>query len=107
MGSSSGLCDANHPSAGQVNPASTTYAYDALDRLTAVTQPWGEAGGGDAITQYGYDVQDHLASVTDAEGTLTVLMTSSYQESPFCPLLSCSFKPMPSSQGNGDAKRPP
>jgi RHS repeat-associated protein len=63
--------DANHPSAGQTNPATRAYAYDALDRLTSVTEPWGGAGGGNAVTSYGYDVQDHLTSVTDAEGSTT------------------------------------
>ena len=63
--------DANHPSAGKTNPATRVYAYDALDRLTSVTEPWGGAGGGTAVTSYGYDVQDHLTSVTDAEGTTT------------------------------------
>jgi YD repeat-containing protein len=46
------------------------YAYDALNRLTSVTQPWAGAGGGTAVTTYGYDVQDHLTSVTDAEGNV-------------------------------------
>jgi RHS repeat-associated protein len=60
--------DANHPRAS--NPMATqSYAYDALNRLASVTQPW--AGGGTAVTTYGYDVQDHLASVTDAEGNVT------------------------------------
>jgi len=63
--------DANHPSAGKTSPATRVYAYDALERLTSVTEPWGGAGGGVAVTTYGYDVQDHLASVTDAEGTTT------------------------------------
>jgi RHS repeat-associated protein len=52
-------------------PPSTTYAYDTLDRLLTVTQPWAGTGGGDAVTSYGYDVQDHLVSVTDAEGNAT------------------------------------
>ncbi len=44
--------DANHPSNGQQNPASKSYAYDQLDRLTSITQPWGGAGGGTAVTRY-------------------------------------------------------
>jgi len=62
--------DANHPKA--TNPAPTQlYAYDALDRLSSVTQPWTGAGGPAAVTSYSYDVQDHLAAVTDAEGNTT------------------------------------
>lgn len=64
------IWDANHPRA--TSPAPTqTYAYDALNRLTSVTQPWTGAGGGTAVTTYGYDVQDHLTQVTDAEGNVT------------------------------------
>ena len=48
-------------------PATATYDYDALDRLTSVTRPWAGAGGGSSVTSYQYDVQDHLTSVTDAE----------------------------------------
>jgi len=60
--------DANHPKA--TNPIPTQlYAYDALNRLTSVAQPW--AGGGTAVTSYAYDVQDHLTAVTDAEGNTT------------------------------------
>jgi len=39
----------------------TTYAYDALNRLTNVTQPGG------LLTIYDYDLHGNLASVTDAE----------------------------------------
>ena len=63
--------DANHPSAGQVNPASSEYIYDELDRLSEVHQPWGGAGGGEVVVGYGYDVQDHLTQVTDGEGGVT------------------------------------
>jgi YD repeat-containing protein len=63
--------DANHPSAGQTAPASTEYAYDELDRLITVTQPFGGAGGGDVVTTYDYDVQDHLTEVIDGEGNVT------------------------------------
>ncbi len=65
------IWDANHDSAGKTNPASTEYAYDALDRIETVSQPWTGTGGGNAVTTYGYDVQDHLVSVTDAEGNQT------------------------------------
>jgi RHS repeat-associated protein len=62
--------DASHPK--DTNPTPThTYAYDALNRLSSVTQPWAGTGGGTAVTTYGYDVQDHLDQVTDAEGNAT------------------------------------
>lgn len=64
------IWDANHPKAS--NPPTQVYAYDELDRLTSLTQPWTGAGGGTAVTSYGYDVQDHLTSVTDAEGNITL-----------------------------------
>jgi RHS repeat-associated protein len=65
------MWDANHPSANQSNPATRTYTYDALNRLTSVSQPWSGSGGGTAVTGYGYDVQDNLIQVTDANGTVT------------------------------------
>ncbi len=64
------LWDPNHPSAGQTALATMVYAYDALDRLATVTQPFGSTMTNSATT-YGYDVQDHLTSVIDAEGTIT------------------------------------
>ncbi|MEM9291576.1 MAG: RHS repeat-associated core domain-containing protein [Acidobacteriota bacterium] len=63
-------------SAAGSGPPTTEYTYDDLDRLTAVTQPWGGAGSGFSTTRYTYDVQDHLASVTDAEGNVTTYTTS-------------------------------
>jgi len=63
--------DANHPSLGKTATPTTTYAYDALDRLATVTRPWAGAGGGTSVTGYGYDAQDHLTSVTDGEGSET------------------------------------
>src|SRR5829696_835425 len=62
--------DANHPRAANPNPTQL-YAYDSLNRLSAVTQPWTGTGGGTAVTSYLYDLQDHLARVTDAEGNAT------------------------------------
>jgi len=59
------------PDTGTELPETSFYQYDALDRLTSVSQPWGGAGGGFAVTGYGYDVQDHLTQVTDAEGNGT------------------------------------
>ncbi len=67
--------DANHPVA--TNPVPTqAYAYDELNRLTSVAQPWAGAGGGTAITQYEYDVQDHLTRITDANANVTTATTS-------------------------------
>ena len=65
------IWDANHPSEDRSQPATQTYGYDALDRLTSTSQPWTGAEGGQAITRYQYDVQDHLVRVTDAEGNVT------------------------------------
>ncbi|MGB6641971.1 MAG: RHS repeat-associated core domain-containing protein [Thermoanaerobaculia bacterium] len=63
--------DANHPSGNQTAPATQSYGYDELDRLTTLAQPWTGEGGGEAETRYAYDVQDHLIRVTDAEGNVT------------------------------------
>jgi YD repeat-containing protein len=62
-------------------------AYDQLDRLQSVTQPWTGGGGGSAVTTYQYDVQDHLTQVTDAAGNATSYVYSdrdlmTRQESP-------------------------
>ncbi|HSM51012.1 MAG TPA: RHS repeat-associated core domain-containing protein, partial [Thermoanaerobaculia bacterium] len=73
-------CDGNlervwdplHPRATFPAQPSTTYAYDAIGRLIATTQPWGGAGGGTVTTSYSYDVQDHLVRVIDGEGTETL-----------------------------------
>lgn len=64
------IWDANHPSASNPTPTQR-YAYDDLNRLTSITQPWAGAAGGTAITAYTYDVQDHLKTVTDANGNVT------------------------------------
>jgi YD repeat-containing protein len=63
--------DPNHPRASNPTTPTQLYTYDALNRLTSVTQPWTGAGGGNAVTTYGYDVQDHLTAVTDAENNQT------------------------------------
>ncbi len=60
--------DANHPVGSNPTPT-MSYAYDPLNRLTSVTQPW--EGTGAAVTNYTYDVQDHLIAVTDANQNLT------------------------------------
>jgi RHS repeat-associated protein len=67
--------DANHPrgNPGSPNPATQTYTYDRLNRLTQVSQPWTT---GTADTKYDYDIQDHLAQVTDAESNVTTYTTS-------------------------------
>ena len=61
--------DANHPSSGQTATPSQTYAYDELDRLETVSQPFPPSST--AVTTYEYDVQDHLTAVVDAEGNRT------------------------------------
>jgi YD repeat-containing protein len=43
--------DANHPSNNHANPPTQTYAYDELDRIASLTQPWPERAS-DA-TRYG------------------------------------------------------
>lgn len=69
------MWDANHPSVS--NPLPThSYAYDALNRLITMTQPWAGAGGGFAVTSYDYDRLDHLSKVTDANGNMTTYTTS-------------------------------
>jgi RHS repeat-associated protein len=64
--------DARHPKS--TNPPTQVYAYDELNRLKSVTQPW--AVTDTAVTSYGYDVQDHLNSVTDANGNITTYIYS-------------------------------
>jgi YD repeat-containing protein len=51
--------------------ANTTYGYDALSRLSTVTQTLAGATGGQIVTSYGYDVQDNLTRVTDPNGNVT------------------------------------
>ncbi len=63
--------DPLHPRATFPAQPSTAYGYDALNRLTDVTQPWGGAGGGTVTTSYAYDVQDHLVEVVDGNGSAT------------------------------------
>ena len=49
----------------------TDYSYDALRRLTAITQDLGgtDPSSANALTRFGYDVQDNLTSVTDPNGS--------------------------------------
>ncbi len=63
--------DAQHPRTLPSTSASAEYGFDALDRLTSMTQPWGGAGGGVVTVGYQYDAQDHLTRVTDGEGGVT------------------------------------
>jgi RHS repeat-associated protein len=65
--------DANH---NQPAAPSTTYVYDSLNRMVQMSQPWGGAGGGTAVTAYSYDLQDHLTTVTDPERNRTTYVTS-------------------------------
>ena len=66
--------DANHPSAGKTSPATRTYTWDALNRRTSVTAPW--AGGGSAVTSYAYDARNNTTRVTDPNGTVTTFTYS-------------------------------
>jgi RHS repeat-associated protein len=51
----------------------TNYSYDALRRLTSITQDVGgtDPSSANALTQFDYDVQDNLTSVTDPNGGQT------------------------------------
>jgi RHS repeat-associated protein len=49
----------------------TFYSYDALHRMTAVRQTLASAPGGAATTSYAFDVMDDLAAVTDPNGNTT------------------------------------
>ena len=57
--------DEDHPS------PNTGYTYDALHRLTRITQTLATAPGGVATTAYGYDVMDNVSAVTDPNGNTT------------------------------------
>lgn len=63
--------DANHPSNNQQNPPSRRFAYDRLNRLQSITEPFGGVGGGETTTRFEYDVQDHQTTVIDGNGTAT------------------------------------
>jgi RHS repeat-associated protein len=69
------LWDANHPKVTYPTPTKL-YAYDSLNRLSSITQPWTGSGGTTAVTTYAYDVQDHLSGITDAEANATTYTTS-------------------------------
>ncbi len=47
----------------------TIYAYDALNRLTSVTQTW--SGHSAVVTSYAYDAHDNLRQVTDPNLNVT------------------------------------
>ena len=51
----------------------TDYSYDALRRLTSITQDLGgtDPSSANALTRFGYDVQDNLVSVADPNGGQT------------------------------------
>jgi RHS repeat-associated protein len=67
--------DANHPRASNPTPTQAN-AYDSLNRLSSLTQPWTGSGGTTVVTTYTYDIQDHLTGVTDGEGNVTTYTTS-------------------------------
>jgi len=103
-GNLSQVWDPNHPRLDSVTqaelPETALYLYDAVDRLTSVTQPWGGGGGGFTVTSYAYDVQDHLVGVTDAEGNITTytysdrdLLTHELVDAFVDPLATCNPAP--------------
>jgi RHS repeat-associated protein len=49
----------------------TIYSYDALHRLIGLRQTLASAPGGAATTTYAFDVMDNLAAVTDPNGNTT------------------------------------
>ncbi len=63
--------DANHPSNAPTTTPSRILAYDELDRLTTVTEPWGGAEGGSVVTPFRYDAQDHPIEIVDPNGSVT------------------------------------
>ena len=69
------IWDANHPRGSNPTPT-RLYAYDSLNRVSSMTQPWTGGGSTTAATGYTYDVQDHLSGITDAEGNSTTYTTS-------------------------------
>ena len=69
------MWDANHPRTSNPTPTQLL-TYDALNRLSSITQPWTGSGGTTAVTTYSYDVQDHMSEVTDAEGNSYTYVTS-------------------------------
>ena len=52
----------------------TDYSYDALRRLTSITQDLGgtDPSSANALSRFGYDMQDNLVSVTDPNGGQTI-----------------------------------
>jgi RHS repeat-associated protein len=84
--------DENHTS------ANTTYEYDALHRLTKVTQTLSTAPGGSIATNYGYDAMDNLSSVTDPNTNVTTYAYDDFhrmqsQTSPVSGTTSYSYDP--------------
>jgi RHS repeat-associated protein len=59
--------------------ANTTYAYDALNRLSVVTQTLAGAPSNQITTQYGYDVQDNQTSVTDPNASATTYVYDDFR----------------------------
>jgi YD repeat-containing protein len=54
----------------------TTYAYDAINRMTTVTYPAGQG----SLT-YGYNTSDAVTSMTDSTGTTTYTLDELYRPS--------------------------
>ncbi|MDP9120298.1 MAG: hypothetical protein M3O15_02860 [Acidobacteriota bacterium] len=72
----SGVWDGNHPQASNPLRPTTSYRYDAGNRLIQMSQPVNGSASVSAITTYNYDLEDHLQSVRDSEGNLTSYVTS-------------------------------
>jgi RHS repeat-associated protein len=61
----------NLTSMRDMNGNTTSYRYDPLDRMKAVTQPAPGPGFGNISTTYTYDINDNVTSVTDGRGHIT------------------------------------
>jgi YD repeat-containing protein len=89
--------------------ANTSYAYDALHRLTLVRQALASASGGAATTAYGYDVMDNLTTVTDPNGNTTTYHFDDFhrlqrQDSPVTGTTIYSYDPASNLTATTDAR---
>ncbi|HEX5614477.1 MAG TPA: alpha/beta hydrolase [Acidimicrobiia bacterium] len=65
---------------GQATTAKTTYAYDALNRLTQLTQPVSANTADDIVTQYGYDRNGNHTRLVDGRGNATGMDYSTWNQ---------------------------
>lgn len=98
-GKVSSLQDENH------SAPNTTYSYDALERLTTVSQ---KLGTSTVVTQYGYDVQNNVTSVTDPNGNVTTYSFDDFgrprvQSSPVAGSTGYSYDPAGNLTASSDA----